>query len=111
MGDEANVAGSISDLVQSDNSSKFLRMRPTSGTAATMETVDELAREAMNHRSQLETLDTKIANLDRTIEIEQERLAEAKVALESSYQSRSKLIHLRTAMLQFVLDLESRRME
>lgn len=111
MADDTTVAGSISELVKSEGGSNFLRMRSTSGAPANIEPIDELSQEAMNHRNQLETLDTKIANLDRTIEIEQERLAEAKAALESSYQSRSKLIHLRTAMLQFVLDLESRRME
>lgn len=111
MADDTSGVGSISDLVRSESNSGFMRTKGSSGTSVVTEPTDELAQEAMNHRHHLETLDTKIANLDRTIEIEQERLSEAKAALESSYQSRSKLIHLRTAMLQFVLDLESRRME
>jgi hypothetical protein len=67
---------------------------------------DEFDHRILSHRADLETLDTQINNLDRTIELEQQKLRESKTALETSYHARARLLHLRSAMLEFVLALE-----
>jgi len=67
---------------------------------------DEFDHNIMSHRTQLEMLHTQITNLDQTIELEQQKLRESKAALEASYHARARLLHLREAMLHFVLELE-----
>ncbi len=72
---------------------------------------DEFDHRILSHRADIETLDTQINNLDRTIELEQQKLRDSKAALESSYHARARLLHLRSAMLDFVLELELRDSE
>ena len=70
--------------------------------------VDSLDAHRRASRMEIDALDTRISNLDRTIELEQQRLKESKEAVERSYHTRARLMHLRSAMLQFVMELESR---
>jgi len=69
---------------------------------------DEYDHQVKSHRAELDALDLQITNLDRTIELEQEKLRQGKMALDSSYRTRARLLHLRSAMLNFVLELEAR---
>lgn len=69
---------------------------------------DALDKTMQTHRLELEALHLQLTNIDRTIEVEQQRLREMKASLESSYHAKARLLHLRGAMLQFVLELESR---
>lgn len=92
-------------------SPEFLRLNPmkSSSSSAVPDVRDPLEQHVASRRTELETLDTQIASLDRTIELEQQKLIDSREALQSSYHSRARLLQLREAMLQFVLDLESRR--
>jgi hypothetical protein len=92
---------------QSLNSSLDLtRDQPTR-----LEAGDSFANHKVKGREEIDTIDTQLANLERTIELEQQKLRESKAALDSSYHSRARLLHLRNAMLHFVMELESREDE
>lgn len=72
---------------------------------------DEVDHHIMSHRAQLEALNTQITNLDSTIALEQQKLRDSKSALEASHHARTRLLHLRSAMLHFVMELEARQAE
>lgn len=72
---------------------------------------DPLDKIMQAHRLELESLHNQINNVDRTIEVEQQRLRDIKASLDSSYQAKARLLHLRGAMLNFVLELESREID
>jgi len=80
----------------------FLRGQPA-GTDR-----DSFAQHKAQGRVEVDALDTQISNLDRAIQLEQQKLHESKATLEASYHARSRLMHLRNAMLHFVLELETR---
>jgi hypothetical protein len=95
---------------QAPQGSQAVRTKPstTQGRYVDIHGRDEFDHHIMSHRAELEALDTQISNLNQTIELEQQKLRETKAALESSFHMRARLLHLRAAMLHFVLELESR---
>jgi 2C-methyl-D-erythritol 2,4-cyclodiphosphate synthase len=72
---------------------------------------DDLDHHINSHRTQLESIDVQIANLDRTIELEQQKLRDTKSSLEKSYHARKRLLHLRLAMVHFVQELEASQVD
>lgn len=84
---------------------------PTGNRYVDLNGRDDFDHQILTHRADLESLETQISNLDRTIELEQQKLRDSKAALESSYHARARLLHLRSAMLHFVLELESRDLD
>jgi hypothetical protein len=72
---------------------------------------DDLDHHISSHRTQLESIDVQIANLDRTIELEQQKLRDTKSSLENSYHARKRLLHLRLAMVHFVQELEASQVD
>lgn len=96
----------------------FLRLHGAAAPATTTQSRyvdlngrDEYDHHIISHRADLDSLDNQIINLDRTIELEQNKLRDSKASLENSYRARARLLHLRSAMLNFVLELEAREME
>ena len=73
--------------------------------------LDEFDHQMQRHRAELEAIDNQIANLDETIDLEQRKLRETKTALESRYHARARLLHLRSAMLHFVQELQAQEVE
>ena len=73
--------------------------------------LDEFDHQMQRHRAELESVDTQIANLDETIDLEQRKLRETKANLEARYHARARLMHLRSAMLHFVQELQSQAVE
>lgn len=57
---------------------------------------------------ELQTLHTQLTNIDSTIEAENQRLKKIKTSLDTSDHAKTPLLHLRSAMLRFVVDLETR---
>lgn len=72
---------------------------------------NEYDRTVKNHRAELDALDVEIGKLDRSIAQEQDRIRQSKSTLDNSYRLRTRLLHLRSAMLNFVFDLEMRQGE
>lgn len=72
---------------------------------------DDLDNHINSHRSQLESIDVQIANLDRTIDLEQQKLRDTKTSLDGSYHARKRLLHLRLAMVHFVQELEASQVD
>lgn len=105
--------GASAPLAQGPN---FIRNRvpaqttpaPTPARFADAPGQDEYEHQVRSHRAELDALDLQITNLDRTIELEQEKVRQGKLALDNSYRTRARLLHLRSAMLNFVLELEAR---
>jgi hypothetical protein len=73
--------------------------------------LDEFDYQMMLHREQLQSIENQIANIDVSIGLEQQKLRDAKAALDQSYRTRTRLLHLRTAMVKFVMDLQSQSTE
>jgi hypothetical protein len=61
-----------------------------------------------SYRGDIDVLDAQIKELDRAIEAEKQNVLEIKAELDRCFRGRSRLIFLRTAMLNFVLELERR---
>ena len=72
---------------------------------------DRFEQHKLSRRAELESIDTQISSLGRSIELEQQKIRDGKAALKASYEARTRLMHLRSAMLGFVLELESRELD
>lgn len=70
--------------------------------------LDQFDHQMMRHRAELESLDNQIANLDVTIDLEQQKLRESKASLDRAYHARVRLMHLRNAMVHFVQELQEK---
>ena len=70
--------------------------------------LDDVDHQILSHRAHLEALDSQILSLDNTIALEQHKFRESKTSLHHSQIARERLLHLREAMLNFVMELEVR---
>jgi predicted nucleic acid-binding Zn-ribbon protein len=77
------------------------------GEATSIE-VDELRHQVLRHREDLKSIDTQIARLEETIDLEQQQLREAREALAEKNRLRARLLLVRSAMSKFVQGLQSR---
>jgi hypothetical protein len=88
----------------------FLRINKPAVEAATKPARrpvrDLFSEELASRRRQLEELDEEIRKLNQAIAREQENVRGNEAALEGSNHARARLLHLRSAMLAFVLELE-----
>src|SRR3569833_3384005 len=77
------------------------------GEATSIE-VDELRHQVLRHRADLKSIDTQIARLEETIDLEQQQLREARVALAEKIRLRARQQHNHNTKTKKVQGLQSR---